>query len=177
MSTSELQALVRSVELTNVRLVETAARARVRPEQIRPAQLIAQHNGNAVGDVDADGSFTVRAVLTLRVVAKESAADDEEFLAINVVSELTYRIPKELTVTREALNQFADVNGVYNVWPYWRELVQTTSVRMGFPPLLMPLFRVGRAETPSEGPQTQSRATSKKQATSRTPARAPTKKR
>lgn len=40
---------------------------------------------------------------------------------------------------------FGDLNGVYNAWPYLRELVQATSTRMGLPPVTLP---VHRANTP-----------------------------
>jgi preprotein translocase subunit SecB len=35
------------------------------------------------------------------------------------------------------------LNGVFHVWPYWREMVQNTLARMGLPPLILPVFRVG----------------------------------
>ncbi len=41
------------------------------------------------------------------------------------------------------LEQFAKVNGIYNAWPYLREIVQSTTTRMGIAPLMLPLFRVG----------------------------------
>ena len=37
---------------------------------------------------------------------------------------------------------FAQSNGVYNAWPYWREFVQNTVARMNLPPLTIPVFRL-----------------------------------
>jgi hypothetical protein len=37
---------------------------------------------------------------------------------------------------------FADVNGLYNSWPYLRELVHSTVIRMGIPPVVLPVYRV-----------------------------------
>jgi len=37
---------------------------------------------------------------------------------------------------------FANSNGVYNAWPYWREFVQNTVARMCLPPLTIPVFRL-----------------------------------
>jgi hypothetical protein len=37
---------------------------------------------------------------------------------------------------------FARLNGVHNAWPYLRELMQSTSVRMGIPPVTIPTHRV-----------------------------------
>jgi preprotein translocase subunit SecB len=43
--------------------------------------------------------------------------------------------------TDENLQAFAQVNGVFNVWPYWRELAQSMVSRMGLPPFTVPVFR------------------------------------
>lgn len=40
---------------------------------------------------------------------------------------------------------FARVNGIYNAWPYLREYVQTSLVRLGLPPFELPLLRAGAA--------------------------------
>lgn len=40
------------------------------------------------------------------------------------------------------LEHFAAFNSVFNAWPYWRELAQTTSQRMGLSPLVIPVFRL-----------------------------------
>lgn len=37
---------------------------------------------------------------------------------------------------------FAKVNGVYNAWPYLREVVQNTIARMAIPPVVLPVYRV-----------------------------------
>lgn len=42
----------------------------------------------------------------------------------------------------DLLSAFAKVNGVYNAWPYLREIVQNTCARMNLPPTVLPVFRV-----------------------------------
>ncbi len=42
----------------------------------------------------------------------------------------------------EAFKAFAEMNGVFNAWPYWREFVQNATVRMGLPALTIPVFRL-----------------------------------
>jgi hypothetical protein len=41
-----------------------------------------------------------------------------------------------------SIDAFARTNTMIHVWPYYRELVQSTTWRMGLPPFPMPLFRV-----------------------------------
>jgi hypothetical protein len=36
---------------------------------------------------------------------------------------------------------FVAVNGVYNAWPYLREVVSSMAARLGAPPVLLPVFR------------------------------------
>jgi hypothetical protein len=44
------------------------------------------------------------------------------------------------------LDAFARVNGVFNVWPYFRELVQSVSARMAIPPIVVPVYRVSKEQ-------------------------------
>ncbi len=44
--------------------------------------------------------------------------------------------------SQKQLKAFAGTNGLLNVWPYWRELVQSFTLRAGLPALTLPLFRV-----------------------------------
>jgi hypothetical protein len=54
---------------------------------------------------------------------------------------LLYSLSNTEGLREENFRAFADLNGVYNVWPYWREYVQSTVARMGMPPLPIPVFR------------------------------------
>lgn len=63
---------------------------------------------------------------------------------LSAVLELSYRLSKEVELTPQQLRAFGKVNALYNAWPYWRELVQTTVARMGLPRLIVPVFRVAR---------------------------------
>lgn len=40
---------------------------------------------------------------------------------------------------------FSRINSVYNIWPYWREFVHSTMMRMGLPAFMMPLLTAKRA--------------------------------
>lgn len=55
---------------------------------------------------------------------------------------LTYQIDRFEGLTEEGFEQFANLNGIYNAWPYWREFVQNMIGRMGLPPLTIPVFRI-----------------------------------
>ena len=61
---------------------------------------------------------------------------------MKVSFEVSYRLPEAFSASARELQEFAEVNGVFNVWPYCREFIQTTTARMGLPPVVLPLFRV-----------------------------------
>ena len=53
----------------------------------------------------------------------------------------TYRIEEAASFPEDGLQHFADLNGTYNVWPYWRELVQTFTGRAGLSGIVVPVFK------------------------------------
>jgi len=73
------------------------------------------------------------------IVEKKSR---EPAMTIDASFVLTYRIESFEGLTREGFKQLANLNGIYNAWPYWREFVQNMIGRMGLPPLTMPVFRI-----------------------------------
>lgn len=57
---------------------------------------------------------------------------------------LTYDLSRGMPEDAEQhLHAFAQSNSILHAWPYFRELVQSTAWRMGFPPFALPLFRIG----------------------------------
>jgi preprotein translocase subunit SecB len=67
---------------------------------------------------------------------------DSRPLEITLTMEAVYTIPSEITPSSKQIKAFASTNGMLNVWPYWREFVQSITNRAGLPPLTLPLFRV-----------------------------------
>lgn len=43
---------------------------------------------------------------------------------------------------RPALEEFGRYNVSYHVWPYWREYVQSVCLRIGIPPIPVPMYRI-----------------------------------
>ena len=62
----------------------------------------------------------------------------------------TYRLGGASAYPRDALQYFADLNGTLNVWPYWRELVQSFASRAGLPGVVVPVFRPKVQQIPEQ---------------------------
>ena len=94
-------------------------------------------------------------VAEVRFTLSGAAADDasRKFVLLNATFELRYSINREVALTKQQLSAFAQVNVLYNAWPYWRELVQDMAARMGLPRLVVPVFRVARPTTGSPAGQ------------------------
>jgi hypothetical protein len=133
--------VVQVVEIGGVRLVEANVKTRVRSvKEVGEATLGLSYRAILAALPDSDGVFFVRAQMEARVTP-EDEPKAEPFVTISVALELRYRVPKDFGATREELQAFAADNGVFNAWPYFREIIQTTSARMELPPILIPLYR------------------------------------
>jgi hypothetical protein len=79
---------------------------------------------------------------------REGSTGDQPSIAIEATFLLTYAASSMNGLGEEHLRSFGTFNGVFNAWPYWRELLQSITSRMGLPGLVVPVFRLGSA-----GPQ------------------------
>lgn len=71
----------------------------------------------------------------------EDPQDDPEALAeITATYNVTYHSSEELD--EESLGEFAKYNVGYHVWPFWREYVQSSCMRMSITVINVPMYRV-----------------------------------
>jgi len=85
--------------------------------------------------------------LLVRVnIVTDAFYPDSDSAAVRIAATFVviYRFVKPMTEEAQTDSQlfrvFGQQNGVYHVWPYWREFVQSATTRMGLPPLRMPLL-------------------------------------
>lgn len=72
---------------------------------------------------------------------ENNVKNEKEAVSIGAEYILEYSLPEKTGLTKEELENFCDINAVYNAWPYWRELVQSLSNKMGLPPITLPLLK------------------------------------
>jgi hypothetical protein len=149
-------AVARYVDLNEVRLGELSAKligSRDALIQAAPWDLRFKRNMSAKLD-EARKSLIVLADLAVDVVAHDPAISDA--LNCSCVYQLEYGFNVSGGPQGEDLRQylaaFANVNGIYNAWPYFRELVQSMASRAGLPPIVLPVFRVARPSAPVVAP-------------------------
>lgn len=83
--------------------------------------------------------------LTFKMKVRPDPEEDEpELASIACTFALTYQLNRGMPDdARDLLPAFAETNSVLHAWPYLREFVQSTTWRMGLPPLSLPLFQIG----------------------------------
>ena len=143
-----LKRLIAEVEIEGVRLVEANAETKVRsPEDTGAVDLLVNRTAG-ISERQENGMFFVVATIRAQLVSEE--AKEEPLVSIETSFELQYRLPEGLRVEPQTLTTFAETNGIYNAWPYWREFVQSTLARMGLPPVVLPLLRAREVKEKTE---------------------------
>ncbi|MGC9454824.1 MAG: hypothetical protein ACP5HU_08150 [Phycisphaerae bacterium] len=138
-ATSQVAEVAGKVELKDIRVISFAAEQS--PELLGSRMDVRQEiDTETIGHAEA-GEIRVKARLGADAVPLDQEPADVA-VRITVTFELTYRCEAVGGLSDEALEAFGKINGVYNAWPYWREFVHSTTVRMGLPPLIIPVFRL-----------------------------------
>lgn len=149
------------VQLRNIILAETVARrtsAPVGPQSTLNLDVNVETKPNR-----KDRLIQVLPHFTLTATRRNEV--DEELLRIEALFVLQYEIDSFEGLRKRNIDAFGELNGLYNVWPYWREYVQATVVRMGFPPLTIPVFRPIARPTAAGRGRTQAKTRRAKQTT------------
>jgi len=89
-------------------------------------------------DIDQEAKkLVVHAFLTAFAKAGAESDTADEPMRIEAEFILVYAVDSLDGIEREQAAAFGRMNGIHNVWPYWREYVQSTTVRLGLPPLVL----------------------------------------
>lgn len=97
--------------------------------------------------INIDGLETAKNKLYVPAVFQVTSSDvetEEDIFVINFKYQLTYELSLEKEDKEfddECFQEFSRNNVPINVWPYARELVSNLASKMGFPSLIIPLYK------------------------------------
>ncbi len=132
------------IQILDVRLLET--RAEHKP-------FDSDNPGSVTTNIHVENNFNEQSKLLKvfphfsLVVSQKDDSPENVFLRIEARFSVTYSLNSSEGLLQENYNAFGERNGVYNVWPYWREFVHSITSRMGLPPLIVPVYVIGESQT------------------------------
>lgn len=131
---SAARTVSQSAVLKSIRLVESTSTRQLYEGALPPnvnmgSELRSEFN-------DESGNLLVFVLCELS--ANRSADDDEPVLSLAARFQIHYQVGTD--VAGDNAHAFARIVGMFNVWPFWREFVQSMTNRMGMPSLTIPLM-------------------------------------
>ena len=97
---------------------------------------------NFAGSLLAEDDEFFTAQVNLTVLGHPKDDVDDVVINIDAAYNLVYRLGDKQSLTSDDLVTFCEMNAVYNIWPFFRELVQNMANRMDIPSLMLPLFKI-----------------------------------
>jgi hypothetical protein len=140
------------VEIRDVRLIRCACHQS--PQAVHIRKLNAKlHRQSRVQVDESKNTIAVIAHFEFMCRDAEQPADGDSDFGVSADFLVLYEAKSLSGLSAPNFQQFAELNGTYNAWPYWREFLHNTMSRMELKPFLLPVFRIIGA---AEGPDTSS---------------------
>ena len=139
------------VNLIQISLVSVRAATTLDAEHLPEAPPHLQMHWAATGrDLPDESRVEILAEMSVRASVGEAeeaeeaeeAGDPSDPLIVEARYRLLYERPNDYVPTAEEVEAFAGRNGVFNAWPYFRELSHGIYGKMNIPLPPVPVFRV-----------------------------------
>ena len=92
------------------------------------------------------------------------SATGEEMVTVQCTFEATYALKPKFVAKAEQIEAFHLGNAVFNCWPFFREFIQNTVVRLNYPPPPVPFLRLQPKPTKKVEPTVMQQKTAKHKA-------------
>ena len=132
----------RNVQIQSVTLAGANLQTNVDPLAV-PEELELTQEYRSTVDVKETRPDHLYVTVDFKFTAEEGSEESPGANAIELEASylVVYALKNASEYAEDALEHFAWLNGAYNAWPYWRELVQTVSGRVGIASVVVPVFR------------------------------------
>lgn len=137
----DLSKIISVVQIEEIRVCEASCRSLNRPVDIvEGVGAETSIDTDVVKKPEGDGLLLIRTKFNLEIRA--GGGDGKLQAEVRGIFELSYQVPVDEKFSSDELKGFGKVNAVFNAWPYWRELVQSSLTRMAMPVLTVPVYRL-----------------------------------
>jgi hypothetical protein len=106
-----------------------------------PPELIFSQQYRASYEIPEGVPDVVGVTVDLNLMAQPPDVDIPT-VSLNASFFVAYGLPSANEHPSAALEAFAELNGLYHVWPYWRELVHTVTGRVGLAPFVISVLKL-----------------------------------
>lgn len=130
----------RRVDIKSIQLVESSVK--LDPSAGAPPYQVEVNRKSSWKPDDKNSQLLVITSFRVQTESSTNRGSAKPYLAIAVSYLLTYGIADFEGIEPAQVESFAETNAVFNAWPYLREYVQSTTLRMGLPPLTVPLLKL-----------------------------------
>lgn len=93
--------------------------------------------------------YVFRYAIGVRLVKEENGEDEDAEALVSIEAEFDACYFSKSELEKKVLEAFSYNNVGYNVWPYWREIVQSSCSKLGISPIRVPFYKLN--PTPHKG--------------------------
>ena len=137
----ELVDFVKSAELRDVFLKSQNSNCIVLPRSIHPKKMSLDFDFNFGFEIIDKDNFLI-STISLRVKGIENDSKTSQFeICSEYVLVYSYENYKG-EIDDNLCIEFCKTTALFNAYPYLREAIQTTSCKMGVPPIIAPLLKI-----------------------------------
>lgn len=126
--------------IIDIRLIDH--RATLRGVKSSPPELMRVARAHETRREKEPDLLRVTVALTLDAAYDNEESKNNPTLTIQATYGILYKVVDLEKLSDDELGAFAEVNGSFNVWPFWRELCHSAMGRMGIEPSTIPTLRV-----------------------------------
>ncbi len=130
--------LAKNLSLSKIHVKEASCSRTV--ERVIPSKNeIAIDIKSGVMESDKENVLPFNVVFTVKAMDKDTG---EDTFQVEVEFCVIYQSKEDVKPPENEIEAFGITNVVFNAWPYAREYVQSTLIRMDLPPFVMPLLKI-----------------------------------
>lgn len=110
------------------------------------SKIVISFEQAAIGRSKKANQFNVFLKFVLKAFVKneQESKNKTKKPAVEIMAKfvLVYSIPSFEGIDDKNLVAFGETSGVFTAWPFWREYVHNSALRLSIPPIVLPTYRV-----------------------------------
>ena len=133
--------VAKHVQLRSVALKMAHIESYIEPDQDLEALSVSQQHRSGFEVKSKNDLREIHVIVEFNFRGSMGSHGETEMVKLDASFILVYTLPETATFESRCLQHFSELNGAYNAWPYWRELVQSATGRVGLGGILVPVYR------------------------------------